>query len=775
MARIRNNGRGGANQPLAGPPLRGSDGVFVFESGVADDSKSSDQRRRPGRRERQPGVRRTGARMSRRDQHVSVGLQDLMDRVSAYDDTRSMKQREVCIDLVEPVVSEQQPCDTQFAAQDDSVYVDIDGIHESLYNDIRLRLEVSMVGWSYWWSGPDPKTVDRIARSLPNLALAHKIKPGNGSADLVTRTFRKACEDLDPLTNSRTFRKFFLRRLFVSLAYYVMPLLLVAVAFLMFFSRHFRIGAVFALALFPLFLLRVRKRFVHRKCEIVDHCCHQTVELPESFSGSFYGSETVVCQPKTYNGFFTIAIDSVWVPRNCSHNLEVAIKCRQLLPAIGSHESRVLACEQAFKAFKPVLPLLDTVDEYEAHVAYEKHLTGSKLISYKDYRRNMNLYHSKSGNRSKVFVKVEVLMGKELRKRHPRLISGKEDYYLHCTGPMYYAYQKALVARLWPDDLEQLMNLSFVYPSSLSPKTLGLLVSQYEQMGWHAYEADFSRLDGHTEEEILMLELVLYETMGYPRQLLELLGQQLTTKGSSALGHGFTCRGKRASGVINTTMGNTLTCMALAAGALKQQGFLGGVKDAVIIQLGDDNVLFTHPDKPLDTTKYCGFMTNAGHKLEMIDRGVGQDGFDKLEFCSSLFWDIGEHRVLGPKVGRALAKSWMPSKHIKDLSQHAYGVALGYQHYMWIPVLGYVCRRILASNRSVNKPVFDANPYKLRLTDPIIVDPDSVERHFIVRYSNYPSSFEDALSSHDFSRPGVHSSDVFDLMAEIDGVSCIFD
>jgi len=404
----------------------------------------------------------------------------------------------------------------------------------------------------------------------------------------------------------------------------------------------------------------------------------------------------VQCKQKWMNVGFTIAKSHLWVPRGCTHNMERALLTRQLLPPLSEHWLRSQLWLQAVESFIHRMTEdyrsdqwfhYEPLSYHEAHAQYVRHLSGKRLARYMtgvaSLERGERISPDTSG-----FVKKEWLLGKKDEKLDPRFISSKDVEYYAATALGYYDFQKQLCSSIWnANDLEGIITKHFLYPGGLDPIQLGTVISHFETLGWHVYEGDFSRYDGHTEIEALDAEFDLYARAGMPRRLLELLREQRHTKGVCKSGNlSFTCTGKRASGVINTTMGNTLCGMVLLSFCMEGN-------DWFIIQMGDDNLLFSK--QMLNVDRIVDICKNAGHKLELVHRGDDQEAYDATEFCSSLFWDVGESRVLGPKPFRVLAKAFMPTEMLTStkLMGHIRGVANGFKHYSFIPVLGWVCER----------------------------------------------------------------------------------
>lgn len=500
---------------------------------------------------------------------------------------------------------------------------------------------------------------------------------------------------------------------------------------------------------------------------IEDYC--SVLHHNPAHCGKFKMTSDPRCRGKLVNVGFTIAKDYIWLPRNCSCNEERALLTRQLLPQIGTPIQRKDYWDRAVDCFLTTMRRDHSAFEYyidpnEAVVSYREHLTAAQRRRY-DLASRLLDAGCEWSSRTKGFVKREWLTGKSSKKRDPRFISGKTDEYLALVGPTYYHFQKQLVKAFFIGTDDELLRGRYLYPGGIDAVQLGRIVSHFEELGWHVYEGDFSRYDGHTEEEALRAEMELYRKFGLPASVIRYLSEQFYTTGTTMSGHTFSHVGKRSSGVINTTMGNTLCGFMMAALGMAEQG----VQDYYVVQLGDDNIIFTR--EPIDMDMYIAAMRSFGHKLEMVYRGCDTDAYDSLEFCSSVFWDVGEHRVLGPKPFRALAKSFMPTVKLdqKGLSAHLGGVASSFKHYMWIPLLGNVCENFLKHHR-VGRKWTPKNPYKLTLKHFVDVDPAAVSSHFYRRYGNTPEEFWQTFRGFDFTKPGSISSALLMEGMMVDGV-----
>jgi len=447
--------------------------------------------------------------------------------------------------------------------------------------------------------------------------------------------------------------------------------------------------------------------------EMEDKCCVDC-PLPDTFSGSFKPTPTPTCVPKPVYVGFTVAPKHVWVPRSCSHNEENALKTRQLLPALSTPVKRAERYEAAFRCLQEEMKIPVVEMSAEAREEFMAHLTTSQR---RMVIKALETCSHVPTARTKAFVKREVLTEKKLVKENPRLISSKEVEYFAEVGPEYYTWQKQGTKDLWATP-ELALQQKFIYPGAMTGDQIGEIVTYFEHLGWHALEADYSRYDGHTEEEALDAEMKFYKNYLTDTEV-DFLRLQLNTKGRTMSGHKFKCKGKRASGVANTTFGNTFIGFAIAALILSEMD----IEDYCVMQLGDDNIIFTK--KKVAVGPFVEKALDFGHKLEMVYRSPEE--YDFLEFCSQRFYDIGDTRVLGPKIGRVLAKTFISTIKVPNDDMKAYvtGIAKGFKHYGWLPILGPLCRQIIEHGHESYSCV-NGNPYKICLRRDLDVDPQAV-------------------------------------------------
>jgi hypothetical protein len=135
-------------------------------------------------------------------------------------------------------------------------------------------------------------------------------------------------------------------------------------------------------------------------------------------------------------------------------------------------------------------------------------------------------------------------------------------------------------------------------------------------------------------------------------------------------------------------------------------------------------------------------------KLEIVHR----PDVDFLEYCSMRFWDTGETRVLGPKIGRIIGKTFIstdPNLQYDQLGSYVQQVALGMKYYTWIPVLGVFLWKLMEKNlqgeggRNYSMP--RSFEHKLNLRVEVAVDREAVVRQFYKIYNFDPMYLEESL------------------------------
>lgn len=444
------------------------------------------------------------------------------------------------------------------------------------------------------------------------------------------------------------------------------------------------------------------------------------------------------CTEKSYLVGFTARADSIWYPRQCFHNMCKALIKRQLLPPISDDVTRARTWKLNLDAFTALFPF-DYVTVGETPELLEAFLSrypkGRRKMLVAAWETLQSGFHYVNAM-SKTFVKGEWNLPKNWNKMDPRCISAKLDEYLMETAPVYWDMVKHFCKTRWSsvDDVIA-RGEHFIYGAAFTADEVGAIVTHYVLQGWHAYEEDFSRYDGHNEVEALMAEFTWYKL---PQELLNALMEQLMTWGR-AMGITFRHRGKVCSGVANTSYGNTTRGWMMDSGYFKSKE----EKAWVSIRTGDDGILLVK--KKLDEAQYIKWCHDSGHKVEIVYRPDP----DFIEFCSARAVWTGSQYVFAPKFGRIITKTFMASKTTirpDQMGSYVTQIAEGFKHYYWLPVLGVFCKAIIHAGLEKRKVKIPVNMYSMKMRDSTIeVDPKAVRIHFMKVYNFDPQVLEDAF------------------------------
>jgi len=501
--------------------------------------------------------------------------------------------------------------------------------------------------------------------------------------------------------------------------------------------------------------------------EFLERPIHETaeIELPSGHRHRY------ACKEQYYQVGFTFNADNVWCSRSCIHNEWDGLTGRQLLPAIGTQIVRENAwniCYDAYKQFRPPVRYTPSAtdeilfDNFACRYPLSRRdciVRARKAIEAKYYEINCDI---------KGFVKVEWNVYKEIDKRLSRFISGTWDEYLAFVAPMYYDYQCYLTATFWSDPLTCFQQ-NFIYTGALDAQQLGELFSLLERSGYKAYMGDFVKYDGHNEVEALGMEVRVYSD-DFPAWFVEILSRMLDTRGVTMHGIKFKVKGKQKSGLPSTTGGNTLRTHAIFAGFFRKLGIVKGWK---IMASGDDSVLFVKFDFGQYLQLFYLWVENCGHSIEL----KAAEDYCEIDYLSSRPINIGHTRVMVPKLGRILSKTFicndaqLPSG---DVSSHCKTVALGFKHYTWYPGLSGLVFNVLQTFESVTVSSRAArkaqNPYTVRLKTSIgDVDRDSVESDFMHIYGVDPAVIDSLLRDFQLKLGTAYHHHLIDEILRVDG------
>jgi len=159
----------------------------------------------------------------------------------------------------------------------------------------------------------------------------------------------------------------------------------------------------------------------------------------------------------------------------------------------------------------------------------------------------------------------------------------------------------------------------------------------------------------------------------------------------------------------------------------------------------------------------------AGHEFSNCDE-IAPDQYDLLEYCSCRFMRIGGgRRLMVPKITR-MFKAFTSVKEVSTLLEHAVGVAIGWRHYAFVPVIGVVIKQLLGVKGKF-KPVLPG-PYQpfLKHTLPEINE-IVVYEWFEAVYGFNARILEQDMRRVDWTIMGrCYNHPLLDVMMAVDGV-----
>jgi len=456
---------------------------------------------------------------------------------------------------------------------------------------------------------------------------------------------------------------------------------------------------------------------ITQRMEWMDSCC-EGVPLGAIELGSHYDDSQIdgVCKPKTYVYGFTVCPANLVIYRGCCHNELVALVNRQLIRKKGSPGVReaawAVACQRYMQTdfYKKLPDFDDDVTPEEV----EKFLARYPVGRRNQLRQSLSKADGTEQYSTRPFVKSnEILALKAFEKSHPRLVTNYENAFLLATIAYWYWQKKCLAFK---HDIA--VGTRYVFSSGLDPVQTGQWVSNRESEGYYFLELDGSRFDGRTTRAAKQANLRLYEGKKLPDQPKRLFQKTVNVFGTTTHGVKFAAEGTVGSGRIDTSDGDSHeTAQIIEYGMGDDE-----VEFSAMIN-GDDNVLATA--YPINHRQLAYKCEDLGHDMEVIPR----PDVDLLEYCSARFWRYRPgSRVLGPKIGRVLAKAFMPHRTLssKQLRAHIIGVARGYYHYRWLPGLDVVLRKLGVTSYSSSHVL----EFKSSLKQELEVDMTEVEDMF---------------------------------------------
>ncbi len=496
--------------------------------------------------------------------------------------------------------------------------------------------------------------------------------------------------------------------------------------------------------------------------EWMDVCVDGT-PLNEIDEDCWYDAENMdgVCKPRRYLVGFTIAFNNIIMYRGCCHNELVALVNRQLVKIECTENVRretwakveQLYFDTDFVKALPDFsdPSSEEMEEFIQRYPVARRNMVNRQVPYVDGLGNTDV----SG-----FVKTdEIMMVKSEEKAYPRFITNYPITYLLNTVPFWtwqkkcYPYVHDITKRIF-------------FSSGVDANVCGEWLSFYVMLGYKAYELDEPTMDAHVCIDGKSMLHRLYQRKNMPRSVLLHFLATSSLKGRTSHNIKFSTVGKVGSGHIDTSLGDSHLTAAKITFCMKMLD----VEDWAAMINGDDNVLMVLEDIDSKLDAFIHYYHLMGSGLEIIPR----PNINFLEYCSARFWRIGEHRyVLGPKIGRVLAKSFMPHRPMsrKKRREHIVSVAKGYYHYRWLPGIDVLLSKLGVTSFSNHHKL----EFKSTLSEPIEVDMTYVEEMFEDVYGTSGDSIRKIISEIDFSQINQDhgltvSHPLLDLLATADNI-----
>lgn len=282
----------------------------------------------------------------------------------------------------------------------------------------------------------------------------------------------------------------------------------------------------------------------------------------------------------------------------------------------------------------------------------------------------------------------------------PRLIQGKSSLMQIILGPYFVAYSK-FAARAWSGDVRSDVPQTYFYASGTNANAIGRwfdrsiriandLASERKE---HVVmiDLDQSRFDATVGIPALEYNLAMYKRNGMPQRSQDLYKRGMSCKGATSHSVRFSVVGTRKSGEADTSVGNSALnkCVGSVYAALCTSW-------TSMALLGDDNnTISVSPFPPqvaavglVDVCIDAGFTPEAHVVTSKFD----------MTFCSSRFWPSTAGTILGPKIGRVIAKTFFATRMVDEAEAmgQVRGICLGMVNDVsHVPVLRALIPRMI--------------------------------------------------------------------------------
>jgi len=395
------------------------------------------------------------------------------------------------------------------------------------------------------------------------------------------------------------------------------------------------------------------------------------------------GKQHEPCKPKPPIESYGTWIDGVpaVLPKGCHHDAAASLAIRYLYERSYSEVevAKVIhfAKEWCLKTFKGKEHLWQDTSEDE----WLQRLPGpraSKIRSAFPHRASFKKYLP-----TKLFVKLELYLGKTPTTWKPRPIQGRELEFQRLIGPYFHSMSN------WFGSVLHKFSRN-IYDKNLTATELGQKAREYFGKG-RVFEADVSNFDGSLHPAWREFERWFIENI-CPQlpPWWDLLRKEWTTNRISGK-HGVKAKTThgRSSGDCWTSLFNSLINIIIVQYATKDT--------ADVVAKGDDNFFTTAMD--LNVEKVVGLYQSIGMKVKLKE----VTDIWSLGYCSGYFWPTTD----GPKWGvaplRTIAKLGVNlHRHPKNvLPQLLYGTAVSMLPIAGhVPLIGGLLRSIVTASQN---------------------------------------------------------------------------
>jgi hypothetical protein len=406
-----------------------------------------------------------------------------------------------------------------------------------------------------------------------------------------------------------------------------------------------------------------------------------------------------------------------------------------------------------------------------------------KSFSY-PYNKDISIYSC--------FVKDETYPNGDIDgniiQKDPRNINDPEKLIVVEIAPWIKAFANKL-KESWNN------SNSLFYSSGQNGVGIGKFFAHWQsQFGdsLQASETDFSRWEKTLSQELIAIELSIYEKFIPPefkKRIMRYLRTQMTSMVFSKFGDVLQLAGQRKSGDPNTSVGNTLLNMFIHVFCYEHFNLLPH-RDFAMVALGDDNATVFKAGKISDkiangmVSLFCQFGLDPKFKIV--------NSLYQMEFCSGILFpirlinakDLEMQRsyILVPKFVRWLSKIGLCSDLGKETpEQRIYSILLGQNHLRefnyYKPYFKLVDE--LVKNSKIKSLFLEEEEHKyytikLSLDEAFLVDEDDMDyqclKRYDLSYSLITQSMEKLFSPQNFDSlyALVETDEVIDQCAKID-------